>query len=102
MPKLIVIDAAGNSQNIDAANGLSVMEVLREAGLPVAGECGGSLACATCHVYVDPGWYDKLPEKDEAEEDMLDTAFNLTATSRLSCQIKMGAETDGLIVSLPA
>lgn len=100
MPKLIVIDSAGRHE-LAAPDGLSVMEVLRDADFPLSGECGGSLACATCHVVVETDWYDRLTEIGEAEEDMLDTAFNVTATSRLACQIRMDESLDGLTVRLP-
>jgi len=101
MPKITVIEKDGSRQDIDAAAGLSVMEALRAADYPVYGECGGALACATCHVVIEEGWYARLPAPSEAEEDMLDTAFNLTATSRLCCQIPVGEDTDGLVVRLP-
>ena len=78
----------GSIQKIAAEPGLSVMEVLRKADL-IEGECNGSLACATCHVWVDPNWADKLADPLEGEEDMLDVAFYLSPTSRLSCQIIM-------------
>ncbi|KJS40026.1 MAG: 2Fe-2S ferredoxin [Rhodospirillaceae bacterium BRH_c57] len=101
MPKLTVTDTTGKTATLDARTGLSVMETLRSNGYPVVGECEGSLACATCHVIVDPAWADRLPEISEKEEDMLDTVFDLTATSRLCCQIIMGDQLDGLAVSLP-
>jgi 2Fe-2S ferredoxin len=90
---------------VDAPIGLSVMEIARKAGInQIEGACGGSLACATCHVIVHPQWYDKvLPEggKSMEEEDMLDLAFDLTKTSRLSCQILMTEALDGLVLALP-
>lgn len=96
----------GSTKTIDAPVGLSVMEIAVKHNMDkIEGACGGSLACATCHVYVHPDWWDKvLPdvgEIDEAEEDMLDLAFNLTKLSRLSCQIIVTDELDGLIVALP-
>ena len=99
--KLIVHDEAGAEHELEARAGLSVMEVLRDSGFAIDGECNGSLACATCHVWVDPAWADMLAEPTEGEEDMLDVAFNLGPTSRLSCQIVLGAELDGLTVRLP-
>jgi 2Fe-2S ferredoxin len=90
---------------VDAPVGLSIMEIARKAGInQIEGACGGSLACATCHVVVHPQWFAKvLPEggKGMEEEDMLDLAFDLTKTSRLSCQIMMSDALDGLVVALP-
>ena len=77
------------------------MQLARAAGLPVLGECNGSLACATCHVVVDPVWADRLPPVSDDEEAMLDTVFDLRPTSRLSCQIPLSDALDGLRVSLP-
>jgi len=95
----------GTPFEVEAPIGLSVMEIARKHGInEIEGACGGSLACATCHVWVHPDWYDKvLPEdgKSMEEEDMLDLAFDLKKTSRLSCQILMRAELDGLILALP-
>lgn len=106
MPVIHFIQTDGSTKSIDAPLGLSVMEVaVKHAMDKIEGACGGSLACATCHVYVHPDWWDKvLPdagEIDEAEEDMLDLAFNLTKLSRLSCQIIVTEDLDGLIVALP-
>lgn len=101
MPTITVTDAAGDVKSIEAKNGLSVMEILRDAGYPVVGECNGSLACATCHVIVDEDWADKVPEISEGEEDILDTVFNLEETSRLCCQIIMEEGLSGLGVKLP-
>ena len=81
--------------------GDSVMQVSRSAGLPVLGECNGSLACATCHMVVDPDWAARLPPVSDDEEAMLDTVFSLSPTSRLSCQIRLSADLDGLRLSLP-
>lgn len=90
---------------VDAPVGLSVMEIARKAGIDqIEGACGGSLACATCHVIIHPQWFDRvLPDggKSMEEEDMLDLAFDLTKTSRLSCQIMMSDALDGLVVALP-
>lgn len=90
----------GSTRTIAAQEGLSVMEVLRNAGI-LDGECNGSLACATCHVWVDESWLDKLETPLEGEEDMLDVAFNIAPTSRLCCQIIMGPGNDGIRISLP-
>ncbi|MBM3584905.1 MAG: 2Fe-2S iron-sulfur cluster binding domain-containing protein [Alphaproteobacteria bacterium] len=102
MPKLTFIDRAGTRHEIDAHVGLSVMEIARRNGIDIEGACEGSLACSTCHVIVDPEDYDRLSEPTEDEEDMLDLAFGLTHTSRLSCQVIMTEELDGLTVTLPA
>ena len=78
------------------------MQLARAADLPVAGECNGSMACATCHMVVDPAWAELLPEVSDDEEAMLDTVFNLSPTSRLSCQIRLSPELDGIRLSLRA
>ncbi|GAA0578428.1 ferredoxin family 2Fe-2S iron-sulfur cluster binding protein [Caenispirillum bisanense] len=101
MPKITFIDKDGEAQTFDAPEGLSVLEVAHRHSIDIEGACEGSLACSTCHVVVDPEWYDKLPEASEDEEDMLDLAFGLTKTSRLGCQIIMSGDLDGLVVRLP-
>jgi 2Fe-2S ferredoxin len=101
MPRLIVIDAGGVEHPIEAACGLSVMQVARMHGLGVEGTCDGSLACATCHVVVHPDHAGRLKPASEEEEDMLDLAFGLKPTSRLGCQIVMSDELDGLVVTIP-
>lgn len=90
----------GSARTLEAPAGLSVMEVLRKADL-IEGECNGSLACATCHVWVEEPFAERLEEPCEGEEDMLDVAFNLQPNSRLSCQIIVGEETDGIVVTIP-
>ena len=102
MPKLTFIERNGEKREVDAPNGLSVMEVAHKYGVDIEGACEGSLACSTCHVIVDPSWFDKLAQPSEDEEDMLDLAFGLEKTSRLGCQIVMSDELDGLIVKLPS
>ncbi len=102
MPKLTFVADDGTEKEVDAPNGLSVLEVAHKNGIDLEGACEGSLACSTCHVVVDKEWFDKLGEASEEEEDMLDLAFGLTHTSRLGCQIKMSDELDGLKVTLPA
>lgn len=94
------VDAEGRAHAVAAPIGLSVMEALKDAGL-IDGECGGSLACATCHVWVDPAFADRFDPAGPGEEDMLDVAFNVRVGSRLSCQLPMTAEAGGLIVSAP-
>ncbi len=102
MPKLTFIERNGARREVDAPLGASVLEVARRYDIDIEGACEGSLACSTCHVIVDPDWYDLLTEATEDEEDMLDLAFNLTKTSRLGCQIIITEELDGLTVRLPA
>ncbi len=102
MPKMTFIKTDGSRVEVDAPVGLSVLEIAHRNDLDLEGACEGSLACSTCHVVVEPDWYDALAEATEDEEDMLDLAFGLTRTSRLGCQIIMTEELDGLTVSLPA
>lgn len=98
--KIYVTDLAGNEHALEAVEGWRVMEIIREHGLPIKAECGGCCACATCHVYVDEDWLDKLPAMHDDEEDMLDEAFDLQDNSRLSCQLIMDESLDGLKVRL--
>ena len=102
MSKMTFIEKDGAPKEVDAPNGLSVLEIAHKCGVDLEGACEGSLACSTCHVIVDEQWYDAVPEASEDEEDMLDLAFGLTKTSRLGCQIIMRDELDGLTVRLPA
>jgi 2Fe-2S ferredoxin len=102
MPKMTFIERDGKAREVDAPLGLSVLEVAHKHGVDIEGACEGSLACATCHVIVDPAWAGKLAAPSEGEEDMLDLAFGLEKTSRLGCQIVMSAGLDGLVVRLPA
>jgi len=103
MPKMTFVTADGQSRlEVEAPLGLSVLEIAHRNDIDLEGACEGSLACSTCHVVVDPDWYDRLDESTEEEEDMLDLAFGLTHTSRLGCQIKMTEELDGLTVTLLA
>jgi len=102
MPKITFVAPDGTTKEVDAPIGLSVLEVAHKNDIDLEGACEGSLACSTCHIVVDPEWFDKLGEASEEEEDMLDLAFGLTHTSRLGCQIKVSDELDGLRVSLPA
>ena len=102
MPKITFVSPDGTEKEIDAPVGISVLEVAHQNGISLEGACEGSLACSTCHVIVDEGYFDKLKEPTEDEEDMLDLAFGLTHTSRLGCQIMMSEELDGLRVSLPS
>lgn len=102
MPTVIIRDRDGLVHALVGRDGDSLMQIARAAELPVIGECNGSLACATCHVVVDPDWADRLAPVSEDEEAMLDTVFKLTPTSRLSCQIRLSPALDGLRLSLPA
>jgi 2Fe-2S ferredoxin len=102
MSSVIITDSTGAAHVLTGKPGDSVMQLARAAGLPVLGECNGSLACATCHMVVDTAWAFRLPPISDDEEAMLDTVFTLTATSRLSCQIRLTPELDGLRLSLPA
>ena len=101
MPKMTFIKPGGERVEVDAPLGLSVLEIAHRNNVDLEGACEGSLACSTCHVIVDPEWYDALEGASEDEEDMLDLAFGLTHTSRLGCQIKITEELDGLTVTLP-
>ena len=102
MAKITYIEHNGKNHTIDVTNGLSVMEGAVQNNIPgIDADCGGSMACATCHVYVKEEWLDKLPHKEDGEEDMLDMAFEPKKISRLSCQILVSDELDGLIVNLP-
>jgi ferredoxin, 2Fe-2S len=102
MPRMIFIERDGSRREVDAPLGLSVLEIAHKNDIDIEGACEGSLACSTCHVIVDADWYELLKDASEDEEDMLDLAFGLTATSRLGCQIVMTEELDGLVVRLPA
>ena len=102
MPKITYIENSGKSQTIEVTNGLTVMEGAVQNDIPgIDADCGGGMACATCHVYVTEEWFDKLLKKEDGEEDMLDMAFEPKKNSRLSCQIIVSDELDGLIVSTP-
>ncbi|NLI26019.1 MAG: 2Fe-2S iron-sulfur cluster binding domain-containing protein [Acetobacter sp.] len=101
MPQMTFIESDGNERTVDAPVGLSVLEIAHKHGIDIEGACEGSLACATCHVIVDPTWAVELPDATEDEEDMLDLAFGLEKTSRLGCQIVMTEALNGLVVRLP-
>ena len=102
MPKITYIEHSGKSHTIEVAKGLSVMEGAVQKNIPgIDADCGGSMACATCHVYVKEEWFNKLPKKEDGEEDMLDMAFEPKKNSRLSCQLMVSDQLDGLIVNLP-
>ncbi|MXO89622.1 2Fe-2S iron-sulfur cluster-binding protein [Pontixanthobacter aquaemixtae] len=102
MVKVTFVSTDGAETECDAAEGASLLETGQAAGLPLEGTCEGQMACSTCHVIVDPGWFDRLPEASEEEEDMLDLAYGVERCSRLSCQIDISAELEGLVVRLPS
>ena len=102
MPKMVFVEQGGARREVDAPLGLSVLEIAHKHGVDIEGACEGSLACSTCHVIVEPAWFNKLAKPTEDEEDMLDLAFDLQETSRLGCQIIMTEALDGLVVKLPA
>ncbi len=102
MPKITFIEHNGTEHVVEARVGMTVMEAARSNMVPgIEAECGGACACATCHVYVDPAWRDVVGSPNEMEEDMLDFAFDVRDNSRLSCQIKVTEELDGLVVRVP-
>jgi len=102
MPKITYIEHNGAEHVLDVKNGLSVMEGAVKNNVPgIDADCGGACACATCHVYVDADWIDKVGSKSAMEESMLDFAENVEANSRLSCQIKVSDALDGLVVRMP-
>ena len=102
MAKITYIEHNGTSHTVEVKNGLSVMEGAVQNNIPgIDADCGGSMACATCHVYVKEEWFDKVNIKSEGEDDMLDQAYEPNKYSRLSCQISVTDGIDGLIVNLP-
>ena len=102
MAKITYIENSGTSHTLEIANGLSVMEGAVQNDIPgIDADCGGGMACATCHVYVKEEWLDKLPKKEDGEEDMLDMAFEPKKNSRLSCQLIVSDELNGLTVTTP-
>ena len=103
MPKITYIEHSGKSHTIDVPKELTVMEGAIQNDIPgIDADCGGACACATCHVYVDEKWIDKLPKKESAEEDMLDMANEPNQFSRLTCQITVTDDLDGLVVKMPS
>lgn len=101
MTKIYFIEKDGNKKEIDAPNGISILDVARKFDIDIEGACEGSLACSTCHVIVDEESFKKLPLAEEDEEDMLDLAFGLTKTSRLGCQIMISDELADMVLTLP-
>ena len=103
MSKITYKDSKGNSKTIEVENGLTVMEGAIQNDIPgIDADCGGSMACATCHVYVEEKWLDKISKAEEAEVDMIDMAYEPKKNSRLSCQIIVSDELEGLTVTTPA
>ena len=103
MSKITYIESSGKSHTVDVKNGLTVMEGAIQNDIPgIDADCGGGMSCATCHVYVKENWFDKMPKKEDGEEDMLDMAFEPNKFSRLSCQIIISDELEGLVVNVPA
>ena len=103
MAKITYVEHSGKQHVIDVANGLTVMEGAIQNNIPgIDADCGGSMACATCHVYVEEKWLSKLPKAEEAEVDMIDMAYEPKKNSRLSCQLIVSDELEGLVVSTPA
>jgi 2Fe-2S ferredoxin len=102
MVQITYIDADGAARTVEGEVGATVMETALRHGIPgIEAECGGACACATCHVYVDEAWREATGEPQPMEEDMLDFAFDVKPTSRLSCQIRVKPELDGLVVRTP-
>jgi 2Fe-2S ferredoxin len=102
MPKIVFIEPGGARREIDAPAGITLMEAARQHGVRgVVAQCGGACACATCHVYLDPSWFAKLEPPEEMEEGMLENAWEPRDNSRLSCQIQITADLDGLQVTVP-
>ena len=102
MAKITYIEHNGKSHEVEVAKELTVMEGAVQNNIPgIDADCGGACACATCHVYVNPEWFDKLPKIENAEQDMLDMAYEPSKFSRLTCQITVTDELDGLVVKMP-
>ena len=100
MPKLIITDRSGKKSGIEYDSNFTLMETLRANGYDIEASCGGCCACATCHVYIDEKWTNKLKNMDDDEESMLDQAFDVKNNSRLSCQIELSEELDGLEIEI--
>lgn len=98
--KIHVTDQKGQAHTIEGTLGWTAMEAIRDANLPIKAECGGTCSCATCHVYVDEPWFSRLPPRSDMEADMLDLAFDVQENSRLSCQITLTPELEGLTLTL--
>lgn len=102
MVKITYVEFGGKEHVVDVPEGLTVMEGARDNDVPgIEADCGGACACSTCHVYVDPAWVGKIPAKEGMEEDMLDFAYEPKENSRLTCQIRVTADMEGLVVRMP-
>ena len=102
MPKITYITSDEKTYQVDVENGLTVMEGAVQNDIPgIDADCGGGMSCATCHVYVVDNWFNKIEKKTDGEEDMLDQAYEPKSNSRLSCQITVSDELDGLVVNMP-
>ena len=103
MPKITYIDVSGEERTVEVKNGLTVMEGAVQNNIPgIDADCGGGMACATCHVYVKQEWFNKLPKAEDGEQDMIDMAFEPKKNSRLSCQLIVSDELDGIVVTTPS
>ena len=103
MPKITYIEQSGNKKTIEVDKGLTVMEGAVQNNIPgIDADCGGGMACATCHVYVKEEWFNKLPKTEDGEQDMIDMAFEPKKNSRLSCQLIVSDELDGMVVTTPS
>jgi len=103
MPKITYTESSGNKKTIEVEKGLSVMEGAVQNNIPgIDADCGGGMACATCHVYVKEEWFNKLPKAEDGEQDMIDMAFEPKKNSRLSCQLIVSEELEGLVVTTPS
>ena len=102
MLKMTFVDPGGAHHQVEAEDGNTVLEVAHRHGLDLEGTCEGCMACSTCHVIVDEGWFTKLDEASEEEEDILDLAFDVRPTSRLGCQISLSPDLNGLVVIMPS
>lgn len=102
MPRILFKQPGGARREIDAPPGITLMEAARQGGVDgIVAQCGGACACATCHVYIDPPWLERLPPPEDMEQGMLESAWEPRGNSRLSCQIHLTAELDGLEVTVP-
>lgn len=102
MPKIVFVEHDGGRREIDAPVGITLMEAARQHGVQgVVARCGGACACATCHVYIDPAWLSKVEPREEMEEGMLESAWEPRENSRLSCQVHISADLDGMQVTVP-
>ncbi len=102
MAKMTFVDPHGNHQQVEAEPGQTLLQIGQANGIEMEGACEGSMACSTCHVIVEPAWFDRLPAAQEEEEDMLDLCLKLARTSRLGCQLVLTEELDGLVVNMPS